>query len=90
MRVFVATRNPDEAIARNSLVAPYIWLMAALLGVAPAVIFRDSPLIIGIMLVVETVLYLLCYRALFKRRFPAFLVLRNTRYTPLRRAYDPD
>ena len=90
VRVFVATRNPDEAIARNSLVAPYIWLMAALLGVAPAVIFRDSPLIIGIMLVVETVLYLLCYRALFKRRFPAFLVLRNTRYTPLRRAYDPD
>lgn len=80
VRVFVATRNPDEAITRNSLVAPYIWLMAALLGMAPAILFRHQPLTVVALLAVETALYLLFYWALLKRRFPTFLVLRDNRH----------
>ncbi|MGZ5106537.1 MAG: MraY family glycosyltransferase, partial [Usitatibacter sp.] len=59
----VGSRNPADRIVRNSLTAPYLWLLS-LLTIVPAVAFWNSSGILGFFAFAFVILYVRLYRRL--------------------------
>lgn len=76
VRWMVGSRDAREVLNRNSLTAPYLWVIA-LLSIVPAVLFWDSTPFLMAGCLVFVAFYLWLYRQLIRFRAPKHLVIRR-------------
>jgi UDP-N-acetylmuramyl pentapeptide phosphotransferase/UDP-N-acetylglucosamine-1-phosphate transferase len=72
-----ASGDPRHRIARNSLTAPYLWIVAAI-PIVPAGLFWDSTSVLVSTIAVFCLIYVWLYWRIVRFRAPRSLVLRNS------------
>jgi hypothetical protein len=75
MRWAVGDRSARELTRRNSMSAPYLWLLC-MLSIAPAVIFWDSTPVLAMFLVMFVASYLTLYWRIVRFKAPRWLFRR--------------
>jgi len=81
VRWLVGTGLPAHRTQRNSLTAPYLWLLTSV-GVAPAVMFWQATSLLQIGSALFAAAYIYAYARIVKFRAPRWWVLRKTRQRP--------
>lgn len=76
MRWAVGKRDTANLVRRNSMTAPYLWLLCSLSAV-PAVVWWNESDMLGACLGIFCLLYLLLYRSIVLFRTPRWLVRRS-------------
>lgn len=76
MRWVVGSRQAHHLTWRNSLTSPYLWLLSSL-GVIPAVLFWQTPIILMICVFAFSVGYIILYRKLVLFRIPKWMIVRK-------------
>ena len=87
VRWLVGTDMPAHRTQRNSLTAPYLWIVTSV-GVAPAVVLWGSTPALQMGSALFAVAYVYAYARIVKFRAPRWWVLRKTRERPAAR--EPD
>lgn len=64
---------------RNALTSPYLWLLSSL-GVIPAVLFWQMPVVLMICVFAFSATYIILYRRLVLFRMPRWLIMRKRRH----------
>ena len=77
VRWLVGTDVPAHKTQRNSLTAPYLWIITSI-GVAPAVVFWKSPLMLQIGCAIFVAAYLYGYATIVRFRALRWWVLRKS------------
>ena len=77
VRWLVGTNVPAHKTQRNSLTAPYLWIITSV-GVAPAVVFWRHTLVLQIGCVIFVVAYIYGYATIVKFRAMRWWVLRKS------------
>lgn len=73
MRWAVGSKDAAVLTKRNSMTAPYLWVMCAL-GVAPAALWWDNTLALAMAMLVFVVTYVLIYWRIVTFRTPGWLI----------------
>jgi UDP-GlcNAc:undecaprenyl-phosphate GlcNAc-1-phosphate transferase len=81
VRWLVGTDLPAHRTQRNSLTAPYLWILTSI-GVAPAVVFWQATHILQIGSALFAAAYIYAYARIVKFRAPRWWVLRKARQPP--------
>ncbi len=84
VRWLVGTGLPAHRTQRNSLTAPYLWILTSV-GVAPAMVFWKTTAALQIGAAIFAVVYLYAYARIVKFRAPRWWVLRRPGQPPRRR-----
>ncbi len=84
VRWLVGTGLPAHRTQRNSLTAPYLWILTSV-GVAPAMVFWKTTAALQIGAAIFAVVYLYAYARIVKFRAPRWWVLRKPGQPPRRR-----
>lgn len=74
LRWAVGSRDAKLLTRRNSMTAPYLWLVCGL-GVAPAVVWWDNSRVLGFFIVLFALGYMLLYAAVVRFRSPRWLIM---------------
>jgi UDP-N-acetylmuramyl pentapeptide phosphotransferase/UDP-N-acetylglucosamine-1-phosphate transferase len=72
----ISSKDSRDIIIRNSLTAPYLWILTSL-TVIPAVIFWDNVWALRAFTLVFTGLYILIYRGLVLFKVPSWLIINK-------------
>jgi UDP-N-acetylmuramyl pentapeptide phosphotransferase/UDP-N-acetylglucosamine-1-phosphate transferase len=78
VRWVVGSGEPQDIVIRNSLTAPYLWLLTAM-AVIPAVLFWDNVWLLRGFALLFCVSYVLLYRRLVRFKVPGWLTLTRRR-----------
>jgi UDP-N-acetylmuramyl pentapeptide phosphotransferase/UDP-N-acetylglucosamine-1-phosphate transferase len=81
VRWLVGTALPAHRTQRNSLTAPYLWILTSI-GVAPAVVFWQATPALQIGSALFTAAYIYAYARIVKFRVPRWWVLRKLHQRP--------
>lgn len=76
MRSAVRGRGHRAALLRNSMTAPYLWILC-LLSIVPAVVFRENSRLLGGFIVLFGMTYLMLYWSIVRFRTPRVLMVRK-------------
>lgn len=76
MRGVVDGEDDRAAALRNSMTAPYLWLLC-LLAIVPAVVFRNDSRVIGGFILLFGLSYVALYWSIVRFRTPRVLVIRR-------------
>ena len=87
VRWAVGRRDAASLTLRNSLTAPYLWLLSSLAAV-PATLFWHEPLVLQVFVALFCVTYVWLYVRLVRFRAPRWLVMRSRAGGPLSRFKD--
>ena len=87
VRWAVGRRDAASLTLRNSLTAPYLWLLSSLAAV-PATLFWREPHVLQVFVALFCVLYVWLYLRLVRFRSPRWLVMRSRPGGPLSRFKD--
>ena len=87
VRWAVGRRDAASLTLRNSLTAPYLWLLSSLAAI-PATLFWRSPHVLQAFVALFCILYVWLYLRLVRFRAPRWLVLRSRSGGPLSRFKD--
>jgi UDP-N-acetylmuramyl pentapeptide phosphotransferase/UDP-N-acetylglucosamine-1-phosphate transferase len=68
----ISSKTSSEKLIRNSLAAPYLWLLS-LLGAIPAVIFWDNVWMLRLTVILFLFIYMLIYKSIIKFKCPRLL-----------------
>ena len=74
LRWAVGSRDAKLLTRRNSMTAPYLWLVCGL-GVAPALVWWDNSRVLGLFIVLFALGYVLLYAAVVRFRSPRWLIM---------------
>lgn len=74
MRWAVGSSRPEDRLLRNSMTAPYLWVLSSV-GVIPAVLFWNNTLALQISAALFVALYVWIYRSIVSFKSPRWLVL---------------
>jgi len=77
----IGGRSADELVRRNSMASPYLWVLCSA-SVAPAVLFWDQPLLLGLFIVLFGTTYILLYQRIVRFKSPRWLRLGRRSTTP--------
>ena len=78
LRWAVGSRDAKILTRRNSMTAPYLWLICGL-GIAPAVLWWDNSRVLGMFIVLFGVSYVALYASILRFRAPRWLVMGGRR-----------
>lgn len=78
VRWVVGSREAHHLTWRNSLTSPYLWLLSSL-GVIPAVLFWQAPIMLMLCVAAFSVGYVMLYRKLVLFRIPKWMVVKKRR-----------
>ena len=81
VRWLVGTDLPLHRTQRNSLTAPYLWILTSI-GVVPALVFWQATHVLQIGSLLFAVGYIYAYARIVKFRAPRWWVLRKTHHRP--------
>ena len=87
VRWAVGRRDAASLTLRNSLTAPYLWLLSSLAAL-PATLFWREPLVLQVFVALFCVTYVWLYLRLVRFRAPRWLVMRSRPGGPLSRFKD--
>ena len=87
VRWAVGRRDAASLTLRNSLTAPYLWLLSSLAAL-PATLFWREPLVLQAFVALFCVIYVWLYLRLVRFRAPRWLVMRSRPGGPLSRFKD--
>lgn len=76
VRWAVCSACPDEKTMRNSMTAPYLWLLCSL-SVIPAILFWHDETLLQLSVIGFALVYVFLYRSLARFRAPRFLVRKR-------------
>lgn len=76
LRWAVGSRDATALTRRNSMTAPYLWLLC-MLAIAPSVLFWDDSRILGSFIVLFGVSYTVLYGLIVRFKAPRWMVLRR-------------
>jgi UDP-N-acetylmuramyl pentapeptide phosphotransferase/UDP-N-acetylglucosamine-1-phosphate transferase len=76
MRWAVGNRTAKVLTKRNSMTAPYLWLLC-MMSVVPAMLFWSNPAVLGGFIVLFGVTYVVLYARIVKFKVPAWLIVRR-------------
>lgn len=76
MRWALGRRDADSAVRRNSMAAPYLWVLCSL-SVVPAVLWWDDSRVLSVFMLLFVASYVLLYRRIVHFRTPRMLVLHR-------------
>lgn len=76
MRWAVGSKDAAVLTKRNSMTAPYLWVMCAL-GAAPAALWWDNTFALAVAMLAFVVTYVLIYWRIVTFRTPAWLIVRR-------------
>lgn len=77
VRWAVGSEHDYHKTQRNALTSPYLWLLSSL-AVVPAVLFWNNLFMCLAFILIFSLLYAWIYFLIVKRRYPSWLVLRDT------------
>ena len=78
LRWAVGSRDAKMLTRRNSMTAPYLWLVCGL-GIAPALVWWNDSRVLGFFIVLFGVAYVALYAAILRFRSPRWLVVGQRR-----------
>jgi len=87
VRWAVGRRDAASLTLRNSLTAPYLWLLSSLAAI-PATLFWRHPHVLQVFVALFCILYVWLYLRLVRFRAPRWLVIRSRPKGPLSRFKD--
>lgn len=76
VRWSVGSVDQRHLLIRNSLTAPYLWVLT-LLSVIPAILFWDNVWLLRFSALLFAIIYINLYRSIIKFRAPKFLIIKN-------------
>ena len=76
IRWAIGNKSAKALTRRNSMTAPYLWLLC-MLSVAPAVIFWDNSAVLGVFIVLFAVTYVFLYGRIVRFKAPGWMILRR-------------
>lgn len=76
VRWVVGSREAHHLTLRNSLTSPYLWLLSSL-GVIPAVLFWQTPIMLMLCVTAFSIGYVMLYRKLVLFRIPKWMIVRK-------------
>jgi UDP-N-acetylmuramyl pentapeptide phosphotransferase/UDP-N-acetylglucosamine-1-phosphate transferase len=76
MRWAVGNRTAKVLTKRNSMTAPYLWLLC-MMSVVPAMLFWNNSLVLGGFIVVFAVTYMYLYASIVRFKVPNWLIVRR-------------
>jgi UDP-GlcNAc:undecaprenyl-phosphate/decaprenyl-phosphate GlcNAc-1-phosphate transferase len=83
VRYRIGSQNPRDALMRNSLTSPYLWLLTLIAAVPATIFWNNTPILIGFS-IVFVACYCFLYRAIIHFRVPRWLILRSQTQPELR------
>ena len=78
LRWAVGTHDAKMLTRRNSMTAPYLWLLCGL-GIAPAMLWWNDSHILLIFIVLFALSYLVLYGSVLRFKSPRWMVFRGRR-----------
>lgn len=78
VRWAVGSADPGNMTVRNSLTAPYLWVLTAT-AVIPAVLFWDNVWALRIFVFLFIFIYIFCYRKIVQFRVPKWIMVNGGR-----------
>lgn len=79
VRWVVGSREAHHLTWRNSLTSPYLWLLSSL-GVIPAVLFWQMPVVLMVCVLAFATGYVVLYRKLVLFRIPKWMVVKKKKH----------
>jgi UDP-N-acetylmuramyl pentapeptide phosphotransferase/UDP-N-acetylglucosamine-1-phosphate transferase len=76
MRWAVGNRTAKTLTKRNSMTAPYLWLLC-MLSVVPAMIFWNNSIVLGAFIVLFGATYMFLYASIVRCKSPNWLIVRR-------------
>ena len=76
MRWAVGNREAKVLTKRNSMTAPYLWLLC-MMSVVPAMLFWDNSAMLGVFIVLFAVTYSYLYASIVRFKVPNWLIVRR-------------
>jgi UDP-N-acetylmuramyl pentapeptide phosphotransferase/UDP-N-acetylglucosamine-1-phosphate transferase len=76
MRWAVGDRTAKVLTKRNSMTAPYLWLLC-MMSVVPAMLFWNNSLILGGFILLFAATYIFLYASIVRFRVPSWLIVRR-------------
>jgi hypothetical protein len=61
---------------RNSMTAPYLWLLC-MMSVVPAMLFWSNSMVLGIFIVLFALTYTYLYASIVRFKVPSWLIVRR-------------
>lgn len=79
VRWVVGSREAHHLTWRNSLTSPYLWLLSSL-GVIPAVLFWQMPVVLMVCVLAFATGYVMLYRKLVLFRIPKWMIVKKKKH----------
>ncbi|MVW71369.1 glycosyltransferase [Bordetella sp. 15P40C-2] len=79
VRWVVGSREAHHLTWRNSLTSPYLWLLSSL-GVIPAVLFWQMPVVLMVCVLAFAMGYVMLYRKLVLFRIPKWMIVKKKKH----------
>lgn len=76
IRWAVGNRSARALTRRNSMTAPYLWLLC-MFSVVPAIVFWDNSAVLGVFIVLFAGTYVFLYGRIVRFKVPAWMILRR-------------
>ena len=76
MRLAVGSKSAKALTRRNSMTAPYLWILC-MFSVVPAVIFWDNSAVLGAFIVLFGATYVFLYDRLVRFKAPGWMIVRR-------------
>jgi UDP-N-acetylmuramyl pentapeptide phosphotransferase/UDP-N-acetylglucosamine-1-phosphate transferase len=76
MRWAVGNKTAKTLTKRNSMTAPYLWLLC-MMSVVPAMLFWDNSAVLGGFIVLFAVTYIVLYGRIVRFRSPDWMIVRR-------------
>ena len=76
IRWAVGNRSAKMLTRRNSMTAPYLWLLC-MFSVVPAVVFWDNSAVLGVFIVLFATTYVFLYGRIVRFKAPSWMILRR-------------
>lgn len=76
MRWAVGNREAKVLTKRNSMTAPYLWLLC-MMSLVPAMLFWNNSMVLGAFIVLFAVVYTYLYSSIVRFKVPGWLIVRR-------------
>ncbi len=76
MRLAVGSKSAKALTRRNSMTAPYLWILC-MFSVVPAVVFWDNSAVLGAFIVLFGATYVFLYDRLVRFKAPGWMIVRR-------------
>ena len=76
MRRVIENESAESLTRRNSMTAPYLWVLC-MLSVIPAMLFWDNSRVLGFFIVLFGVTYVALYGRIVRFKVPGWLIVRH-------------